>query len=202
VTVTVTAAPVRRGRGRPRAAVDDAVHAATLRLLAEDGYQRLSMGAVAREAGISKPALYRRYPSKADLVTATLAARTATVRPVLPDDTRAALHRLLRGAAAALGTPGTLTILGSLLAQARDDPALVERFRDRFFRPQRAVVHGVLRRGVERGEVDPEADVEVVDAMLFGSLLARASLGEPITDAWLDRVIAAAWRSVAAPATG
>jgi AcrR family transcriptional regulator len=184
--------------GRPRADLDGAIFEATLRLLAEDGYQRLTMGAVAEAAGIGKPTLYRRFASKAELVVAVLLSLDAArERPPLPHGTRDALAVLLTATAAAIATPGTMTILGSLLAQARSDPSLIVAFRDALFRPQHEVVHATLRRGVERGEVRPDVDVEAVDAMLFGSLLARATLGEAVDEAWARRVVAAAWPAIA-----
>ena len=58
-------------------------------------------------------------------------------------------------------------------------------------------MHGVLRDGVERGIVAADTDFEAVDAGLFGAVLARAVLGEPVDDAWIDRVIAQAWLGIA-----
>jgi AcrR family transcriptional regulator len=185
------------GAGRPRADLDDAIFQATLRLLAEEGYQRLTMGAVAAAAGIGKPTLYRRYASKPALVVAVLLALDGKrERMPLPDGTREALAALLAATAVVLASPGTMTILGSLLAQARNDPALIEAFRVALFRPQHEVVHATIRRGVERGEVRADIDIEAVDAMLFGSLLARATLGEPVDEAWARRVVAAAWPAI------
>jgi AcrR family transcriptional regulator len=188
--------------GRPRAPLDEAIFAATLRLLGRDGYQALSMGAVAAEAGIGKPTLYRRFGSKAELVAATLGATGAAGHdtPGLPEDTREALGALLASTAAAIANPGALTILGSLLAQARTDPALLATFREALFRPKHAVVHATLRAGIERGEVRADADVEALDAMLFGALLARTILGEPADEAWARRVVDAAWPALAAHA--
>lgn len=186
-----------RGRGRPRAEVDAAIRDAALALLATEGYQRLSMAGVALAAGISKPALYRRYPSKAELVATVLLGLTTGPPPELPKDTRAALLVLLRAAARALATPGALTILGSLLAQEQTDPELAQRFRDVVFRPQQVIVAATLTAGQARGQVVDDLDIEVIDAMLFGALLARASLGEPVSEAWLERMLATVWVSIA-----
>ena len=61
-------------RGRPRSEeADRAILEAALTLMARDGYARMSVDAVAAEAGVSKPTLYLRYPSKAALATAALA---------------------------------------------------------------------------------------------------------------------------------
>lgn len=189
--------------GRPREDLDRPIAEATVRLLSAHGYRGLSMGAVAAEAGIGKPTLYRRYPTKAELVAAALLRLDAAqAPPPLPDDTRAALEALLAATARVVASTGGLTILGSLLAEASADPTLLATFRDAVFRPQHAVVHGLLRTGIERGAVRADVDLEAVDAMLFGGLLARAILGESVDDEWCHRMVEAAWPSIAARGGG
>ena len=135
-------------RGRPRdARIDDAILDATLRLLGEVGYQAMSISAIAAAAGIGRPAIYRRYHSKADLVVAAVLRLNAGPEPVLPAHPRDALAVLLARTADALTSPGGLATLGSLLAQERRDPELLAAFRRRVFDPRHAVVHGVLRDG-------------------------------------------------------
>ena len=193
------AAPTAARPGRPRADLDDDIAEATLAVLARDGYERLTMGAVADAAGIGKPTLYRRHASKSALVAAVLVRLGGGERPMLPEDTRRALVVLLRSTATALAAPGALTIMGSLLAQAGRDPDLTAAFRDAVFRPQHAIVHATLEAGQRRGDVRADLDVEAVDAMLFGALLARATLGEEPTAGWAERVVAAAWPAIASP---
>lgn len=186
--------------GRPRSeAADRAILAATVTLLARDGYQSLRMSDVARTAGVGKPTLYRRYANKPDLVAAAIVALTATPQPEpdLPADTRTALLSLVRSTARALATPGGMTILGSLLAQEQRDPELIEAFRTRVFEPRHAVVTDVLLRGIAAGEVDRSTSVPIVIDVLFGALLARAVLGEPVTEAWLEEVVDLAMRGMA-----
>ena len=186
-------------RGRPRdARIDDAILDATLRLLGDVGYQAMSISAIAEAAGVGRPAIYRRFDSKADLVVAAVLRLNAGPDPVLPAHPRAALGTLLARTADALTSPGGLATLGSLLAQERRDPELLAAFRGRVFDPRHAVVHGVLRDGIEHGIVAVDADIEAVDAILFGAVLARAVLGEPVDDAWIERVITQAWRGIAA----
>lgn len=194
-TAAASAAP----RGRPRdARIDDAILDATLRLLSDVGYQAMSISAIAQAAGIGRPAIYRRFHSKADLVVAAVLRLNAGPDPVLPGHPREALSTLLARASDALASPGGLATLGSLLAQERRDPELLAAFRRRVFDPRHAVVHGVLRDGVERGIVAADADFEAVDALLFGAVLARAVLGEPVDDGWIDRVVRQAWDGIAA----
>ena len=186
--------------GRPRSSVADrAIMDAAVHLLARDGYQSMRMTDVALQAGVGKPTLYRRYPTKADLVAAAIVALTAGPQPEpeLPSGTEAALLTLLSATATALATPGGMTILGSLLAQEQRDPELIAAFRARVFEPRHAVVRVVLTRGIETGDVDPKTPIDVVVDLLFGALLARAILGEPVTNAWLAGVVDVAMRGAA-----
>jgi len=176
--------------------LDAAILDATLSVLAERGYQSLTMAAVAERAGASKPALYRRHDSKERLVMAALARLADGPDPDLPDETRAALTLLLSETARAVGTPGGLTIMGSLLAQGSRDPALLAAFRLAIVEPRHRVVEAVLRRGIDRGEIAADVDLDAVDAMLFGAVLARATLGLPLDGTWAERVVAVAWRAM------
>ena len=186
-----------RATGRPRDPdVDAAIVEATLRLLDEAGYQRVSIAAVAAAAGVGRPALYRRYGSKAELVTAAIQRISSGPAPDLPDGSREALRLLLGSARSAFAAPGAVAVLGSLLAEQRRDPELLAAFRGRVFDPHRSVVQDVVARGVAAGDVAPDADREAVDAMLFGALLARAILGESVDGAWVGRVVDQLWRGL------
>ena len=188
-----------RAVGRPRDPdLDAAILDAALSLLDEVGYQAMSIAAIASAAGVGRPAIYRRFRSKADLVVAALLHLTAGPEPGLPVDPQRALRALLGMATGALTTPGGMAALGSLLAEQRRDPELLAAFRARIFDPRREVVHRVVQQGVDGGQIAPDADREAIDGLLFGALLARAILGEPVNDAWLDRVMNQAWRGLAA----
>jgi AcrR family transcriptional regulator len=190
-----------RAAGRPRDPdVDAAILGAALRLLDEVGYQAMSIAAIASTAGVGRPAVYRRFRTKADVVVAAILHLTTGPEPELPADPQRALRVLLGMASGALTTPGGMAVLGSLLAEQRHDPELLAAFQSRIFQPRRAIIHRVVRQGIERGEIAPTADREAIDSLLFGALLARAILGESVDEAWVDRVIDQLWRGIAAPA--
>lgn len=197
MSTATAAAPARAGRPRDER-IDVAILGATLDLLADRGYAALSIAAVAEAAGVGKPAIYRRYGSKAELVVAAIDVLADEPEPALPDDTRDALTALLAATAAVIGTPGGLAIMGSLLAAGSSDPELIEAFRERVVRPRHEVVDTVMARAAERGELRADADLEALDAMLFGAVLARATLGARLDRSWVERVVATAWAAVAA----
>jgi AcrR family transcriptional regulator len=191
--------PPARRRGRPRsAAVDRAILDATLRLLAIDGYQGLTFTAVAAEAQVGRPALYRRYAGKAQLVAAAFLHASAIEEETLPSTTRDALLAFVSAPAAALSAPGAMTVLGSLMAEERRDPALVRTFRELIFQPRRELARSLLARGIAQGEIRPDIDPEAVLDLLFGALLSRAMSGAQLSRDWLDGVVTALWPAIAA----
>lgn len=192
--------PVSRGRPRSSAA-DQAILAATMRVLATDGYQALTIEAVAAAAGVGRPTVYRRYRSKAELVGDALLALDAGPDRELPALTRDALLEMLHRTAASLAMPGSLTVLGSLLGEAGRDPTLLATFRARVFGPRMAAVAMILERGVAAAELAPGTDVEATIDLLFGALLARSLLGEPLDDAWLARVVECLFAGIAIEAS-
>ena len=177
-------------RGRPRSQLADrAILTATLQVLATEGYQALTIAAVAAAAGVGRPTVYRRYRSKADLVSEALLGLEPGPEPELPARTQPALLELLRRAAASLAMPGSLTVLGLLLGEAGRDPDLLATFREHVFGPRMAVVGLILERGIAAAELVADTDTEATIDLLFGALLARSLIGEPLDDAWLARVV-------------
>jgi len=181
----------RRAPGRPRsAAVHQALIDATLELLADVGYRGLTVEAVSQRAGASKATVYRRWPSKVNLVVDALSANAA--RQVGEPDTgsvREDLLVLLRGLARFLTEP-LATAFPSLLAEAYRHPELGETFRNEFVSKRRAVIRRVVERGVQRGEVRTDADLDVVvdngAAHLFYRFLIS---GEPMDPELPERIV-------------
>ncbi|MCW2662845.1 MAG: hypothetical protein JWP83_3997 [Mycobacterium sp.] len=175
--------------GRPRdPRIDGAVLRATVDLLAETGYSGLLVSAIAERAGTSKPAIYRRWPSKAHLVhEAVFPIGAATETPDsggLCDD----LREMVRRTMAVLTTPAARAALPGLVGEMAADPtlhsALLERFGD-------IITGGLaerLERAAARGEV--RADItaaELASAMAGITLLSLLTRPTELDDAWVDR---------------
>jgi AcrR family transcriptional regulator len=186
--------------GRPRdPRIDDAVLRATVQLIGKTGYADLSVDAIARRAGTSKPAIYRRWPSKAHLVhEAVFPIGDATALPdtgSLAGDVREMMRRtvaVLTGPAARAALPG---LVGEMATDLTLHTALLERFGDILSR-------GLTERlddAAEQGEVRPEvtaADlVEVLAGITFLALLTR---GEALDDAWVERTATLITRGISA----
>ena len=176
--------------GRPRdPRIDSAVLDATVELLGETDYASLSVDAIARRAGTSKPAIYRRWPSKAHLVhEAVFPVSEATELPST-GSTRDDVREMMRGTFAVLTTPAALAALPGLVAEMAVDPtlhtALLERFAE-------VLSHGLadwLEAARKRGEVRPEImGGDVVDALAGIIFLALITHAETMDEAWMDRI--------------
>jgi AcrR family transcriptional regulator len=177
--------------GRPRCAeTDRRILQATLRQLGEGGYSRMSIDAVAAEAGTTKPTVYRRWPGKEALAVAALAHLQAQGQPEPTGCTRADLVALLRDFRTKLLRPNGLAMIGTLLVEERHTPGLLQLFRERIVRPRRQGLLTILRQARERNELRDDADLEAAVNLLVGSFYARYLTGEGVPHDWPERVVA------------
>jgi AcrR family transcriptional regulator len=200
VSLTSTSKPPAAPRGRPRHPdTDRAILGATFRQLIEVGYASLSVEAVAAAAGVAKTTLYRRYPTKRDLVIAALESGTPFSGPIDAPDTHAALAVFIRSAIAMMVDSGAIRILGSLLVEERREPELLDVFRKRLLEPRRAIVVDVLRQGIARGDVRPDADPLLVTEMIAGAIFGHhAILGQHADEAWIEALVDHVWAAIRA----
>ncbi|WP_258314722.1 TetR/AcrR family transcriptional regulator [Streptomyces sp. Act143] len=175
-----------------------AVLAATVDVLLDAGLEALSIGEVARRAGVHESSVYRRWGTKGNLALDAVLDRTRTEIPV-PDTgaLRTDLSALLHGTAAFVRTP-----LGALLVRMalREDMAEFEGARERFWNHRFAAGSAVLARAGERGELRPGVDHRLVFEALMGPLHMRLLLTrEPLDDAFLDGVVDLVLDGIAPP---
>ena len=181
----------RRGRGRPRdPEIDRAVLDTTLDHLARYGYAGMTLTGIAEDAGVTKPALYRRFDGKADLATAALMHLQAGEPPARSGDLEADLVALLRGFQRSLTRPQGFATLGTLLSEEERTPELMALFRRRISRRRRAMFRDAFEGAIELGELDSEYDIDAAVNMLIGSLYARHIAEGRIPRNWARRVVA------------
>ena len=184
--------------GRPRdPRIDAAVLRATVDLLAETGYAGLPVSAIAERAGTSKPAIYRRWPSKAHLVhEAVFPIGDATALPdtgSLAGDVREMVSRtaaLLTTPAARAALPG---LVGEMAADLTLHAALLERFSDILSRGLTDRLVDAVARGEARSDVTAAEVVEVVAGTTFLALLTR---GDALDESWVNRTAALIARGI------
>jgi AcrR family transcriptional regulator len=176
--------------GRKRdASRDDALRQAALEVLAEVGYDRLTIDAVAARAGAGKATCYRRWAGKAELVVDAVSRMKA--QPARPDT------GTLRGDLVELtchfhdGDDAFRTgVQAGLVSGLVHDAKLREVFAELFIAPRKAVFRDVFDRAVERGEIAPVPNYEllsdVVPSMVFHQMILT---GKPPGPAFVLTVI-------------
>jgi AcrR family transcriptional regulator len=175
---------MRGAIGRPREArTDSAILTATLELIAEQGVHGFRVDDVADRAGVGKGAIYRRYRSKDELVTAAVAALVSEITIPNTGSTRADLLALMREAVELYGGPLAGRLMPNLAGAMSQRPELANAVRDVFLADRRAALRQVLERGIERGDLRPDIDFELALDVLGGPLFYRLLItGGPIDD--------------------
>jgi AcrR family transcriptional regulator len=164
----------RRPLGRPRdARADRAIVAATLELIAAVGVNDFRMEDVAGRAGVGKAAIYRRYASKAELVTAAVAALVSEITVPDTGSTREDLLALMRDAVAVYVDPIHAGVMPSVVGAMRQQPELARAVRDGLLSSRRGALRAVLDRGVARGDLRADLDFELALDVLGGALFYR-----------------------------
>src|SRR5216117_2884893 len=147
-----TRTPSRPGRPRD-ARADRAIVTATLELIAAVGVHDLRMDDVADRAGVGKAAIYRRYASKDELVTAAVAALVSEITVPDTGSTREDLLALMREAVEAYADPLRAGVVSSVIGAMRQRPELAAAVRDDFLAARRKALREVLDRGAARGDL-------------------------------------------------
>jgi AcrR family transcriptional regulator len=194
-----------RAPGRPRdPQVDQAILAATLELLAEDGFDGLSIEAVAARAGVGKTTVYRRWPSKIPLVIDALAAMKAPTPASVTDDlsTRDALVRAMSDLTKPHEGSAARVLAGLVDAMSRDEE-LAESVRSVLVTERQRGLRRLIERGIERGEIRPDVDARVMVDLLGGPVVLRRLItGDPVSPRLARSIVNLVLDGAATPATG
>jgi AcrR family transcriptional regulator len=192
----VTQAPSVRGRPRSED-VDRRILAATFQQLIDVGYGALSIEAIAVQAGVAKTTIYRRYATKAELVVAALRVEVPFIPPAESLPAREALDAFVHQAIRMLIESGAIRILGSLMVEEAREPGLLGVFRKQVLEPRRQIVDGMLRRGVERGEIRADIDPLIVTEMIAGAIFGHhAILGLTANEDWIEALVDHVWAAI------
>lgn len=160
---------------------DRAIMDAIVELLVERGYREVTIEGVAARAGVAKTTIYRRWPSKADMVVEAVccAGKDCPVEAACESDeaVRCGLERML----AALTCSNVARIVSGLAVEMPHNPELAATVRERLVKPNRAAMCALLRRGIAAGELRSDLDPEFVADLLVGPLFFRMLIsGEPL----------------------
>ena len=196
---SVPAAPARRP-GRPRSErADRAILDAALELFTEAGTAGVCMEAVAARAGVGKATIYRRWPTKEDLLLEALTSLKSPLPEPRGESVRDDLVAILRVMGRDASDPTWVSRYTLLLGEGKKYPKVMQRYKETVVEPRREVIRSVLRRGVATGELRPDADIEV-GVLMTGGVVLSAQTQEPgwFTPDFADRVADIVLRGLAA----
>jgi AcrR family transcriptional regulator len=165
----------KRPPGRPRSEESrQSILRSTLKLLKQQGgFPELSIEAIAADANVGKTTVYRWWPTKAALV-ADAFSTSADEELRFPNtgsvqsDMSLQMRRLIRVFRSRRGK-----VVAALLAGGQSDPELIAAFRDRFLWPRRKQAYQTLQRGIDRGELPADSDLDLVLDSLYGPIYMR-----------------------------
>ncbi len=165
----------KRPPGRPRSEEShQSILRSTLKLLKRQGkFAELSIEAIAADASVGKTTVYRWWPTKAALVADAFFA-SAEEELQFPNtgsvqrDVSLQMRRVIRIFRSDRGK-----VVAALLAGGQSDPELLEAFRERFLWPKRRQAYQTLQRGIDRGELPTDSDLDLILDSLYGPIYMR-----------------------------
>jgi AcrR family transcriptional regulator len=191
--------------GRPRdPALDIAIILATRKRLIVDGYSRMTLGEIAKDAGVTRPTLYRRWSGKFELVVDALDYGFRAQRETYPIDRLEDLAALeafteaVRRVDPAYFNPDAMVLMGNFMGETLRTPKLLAILREHAVEPRLALVEHVLAHLMERGEVRSDVDVHTISTLCFGSYYSAFLRGETDKEDLANRVVATLWPSIRA----
>ncbi|MEV6706710.1 TetR/AcrR family transcriptional regulator [Micromonospora wenchangensis] len=174
-----------------RGDITRAIRRALMQELAAVGYGRLSIEAVARRAGVSKTAIYRRWNSKLDLVIETVVAAAGNKLPALDTGSlRGDLTLLFQVIAHALSHPLASQIIPDLLAEAARNPTIDATLQQLLRAKQQEIGGRLISLAVQRGELPADTDADAAVDLIVGPLYWRLAIARtPLTPSYLDLLV-------------
>jgi AcrR family transcriptional regulator len=163
--------------------------------LAEHGVGGFSIDAVARAAGTTRQAVYRRWPTKQALAAAAISSLAETPRAPGVSHPFVARVAELHDFRRAIQRPGRLALVGTML-QPTTGAELAERYHEQIVRPRRHRLRATLERAAEAGLIHADADLEVAVTMLTGSWYARCLAGDREPEQWPRRTATLVWHAL------
>jgi AcrR family transcriptional regulator len=180
--------PARRPGRRRDDTRDDAILQATRELLAERGYDAMTMDAVAERAGAGKSTVYRRWPSKVQLTVDSLLCVKQPTIDELPDE--GSLRADLLGLAMMSHKLKNDELMSGLLSAIRGNAEVASVFHEQFVAGRVRLMRAVLERARLRGETSPDADLDMLSAVAPAMIHYRKLVAHlPVDAAFAERLV-------------
>ena len=174
----------KKSLGRPRSAQShQAMLQATLELLAEVGFERMSIDAIATRAGVGKTTIYRRYESKEELVADAIESLREEV--VIPDTGNlwGDIDALIENAAQITLTPLGRQTVAMILSSASSNSQFAQIYWTKYLQPRRQAFAVVIERAKTRHEIQADLDPALVFDAMSGIML-YAQIFQPTSESW------------------
>lgn len=168
-----------------------AILAATIALISELGYDRTSVEAIAKRAGVGKQTIYRWWPSKGAVALEALNDSLATVVDFRDSgDILADLRRHMKDVTQLLCSTEIGPVIQGLIAASQSDPSLSRAHLELVLKPADDFWHDRIARAQESGEIRADADADAIVDMLFGAMYFRLLLHiRPSTPEQIDAAL-------------
>ncbi|WP_415975074.1 TetR/AcrR family transcriptional regulator [Rhodococcus sp. 077-4] len=175
------------GRGRPRdPTTDESALAAARVILATEGYTGLTFRNVAERAGVTRPTLYTRWPTKVHLAYDAAFPADDGALVIDTDDFVSDIRRLMVAAAASYSRPATRAALPLLLAEFQRDPSLQTELREPNESEVRARFAHIVDKAVTLKHVVPEVNAHVLFDTIVGAIQFRAVFHRGVDQSFID----------------
>jgi AcrR family transcriptional regulator len=182
-------APARGGRPRSERA-HQAILTAVRELLIEGGFSALRLEHVAARAGVGKATIYRRWASKEALAQDLLLQLAGPhIAVAETGNTREELLAAVTNPMRALTETDFGPVIRAMLAQIASNPSIGDPFRATVVAARRAEVARVIRRGIARGDLRPDADAALATELLVGPVYFRLLFGGVLDLDFAERVV-------------
>jgi AcrR family transcriptional regulator len=181
-------AKIDKSLGRPRSKQShQAMLQATLELLGEVGFDRLSIEAIAARAGVGKTTIYRRYATKEELVADAIESVREEI--VLPDtgSLQSDLNELVQNAAQITLSPLGRQTVATIVSSAASNPQFARIYWTKYLEPRRKTFAVVIERAKARNEIPTDLDSDLVFDTMSGIML-YALIFPPTSTSWTDYV--------------
>ncbi|MDX3637412.1 TetR/AcrR family transcriptional regulator [Streptomyces europaeiscabiei] len=178
-----------------------AILAAARALVAEESYEKVTVEAIAARAGVGKQTIYRRWPSKSAVVFAAILALSEDTdgqSVALPNtgDLEADLKFVMRATAEEFADPSFDRLIRALNTEIASDAALAAEYREKLAQPLEEAKKARLRSAQEVGQLDADADLDLVLEVLYAPLFQRwLHRSGPLTAAYADSLVDATLRA-------
>jgi AcrR family transcriptional regulator len=174
----------KKSPGRPRSAQShQAMLQATLELLAEVGFEAMSIEAIAARAGVGKTTIYRRYSGKAELVADAIESIREEI--IIPDTGSlwGDMDALIQNAAQISLNPLGRQTVAMIISSASSNAEFAQIYWTKYLQPRREAFAVVLERAKARQEIEPNLDPGLVFDTMSGIML-YAMIFQPTTESW------------------